>query len=273
LWLLLFALIIAFSPRIISSFNRAESAVFTYTDIEHLNQEVDRKKTAYIETKKDGFSSSKYQVPISKFNPNDYSVEDWVDIGLSEKQAEVILKFTKRKIYSNEELKRIFVLPDELYELIKDSTYYPTNGLVEEKENHNKNEKVWVDLNIANEDELMSIPGIGPFYAKKIIEHRDLLGGYIGREQLLEIWKFDQEKLSKIESYIFLSKIELTRIDINNASFNELKSHPYIDYSVANSIVKMREQRKYEEIEGVMRSKLIDRELFEKIKPYIRIDK
>jgi hypothetical protein len=49
-----------------------------------------------------------------------------MQLGLSEKQAAVVLKFTSRGLKSNEDLQRVFVISDELFELIKDSTFYPT---------------------------------------------------------------------------------------------------------------------------------------------------
>ena len=66
----------------------------------------------------------KYFPPKSRFNPNDYSLDDWMALGLSVKQSQSILNFVQRGIYSNSALEKIYVMPTEVYDLIKDSTYY-----------------------------------------------------------------------------------------------------------------------------------------------------
>ena len=214
---------------------------------------------------------TRYTIPPKKFDPNTYDLQDWIKLGMSHKQAEVVVKFAKRGLRSNDDLKRIFVFPVELFDLVKDSTFYPPKEDVSKWE---QREKVveQVDLNVANQETLETIPGIGPFYATKILEYRTRLGGFVGKEQLLELWKFDNEKLQAIDKYIVVSNASLQRININEASIDELKNHPYIDYSVANSIVKMRLHSSFKDIADIKRSKLIDEELFKKLKPYLRTE-
>jgi competence protein ComEA len=81
-------------------------------------------KKYYSYNKRD--KKSRFQLPPSKFDPNNYTLREWMQLGLSEKQAAVVLKFTSRGLKSNEDLQRVFVISDELFELIKDSTFYPT---------------------------------------------------------------------------------------------------------------------------------------------------
>ena len=163
--------------------------------------------------------------------------------------------------------------------MIKDSLIYPDAKYDKwDKEKFQKEEAqlpkkiILVDISTADQEELESIPGIGPFFAKKIIEYRIKLGGYLSKSQLLEIWKFDQEKLNEIDEFLNLSKIELKKININKAELEELKNHPYISYSVANSIIKMREMKGgYFDVVEIKKSKLISEELYQQIVPYITV--
>ena len=267
-WLLTVCLLISIAPRVFNEIYALEMPDISQEELLSIHNEM-----AAAEEKREEKSSEdkvvRYHVPPNKFDPNDYTIEDWVSLGMSEKQAEVVVKFAKRGLKSNDDLKRVFVFPAELFDLVKDSTFYPAK---EDKPKWEKEEKLMepVNLNTANQEVLETIPGIGPYYAAKILEYRNKLGGYIGKEQLLELWKFDNEKLLEIDEYIFVGTISLEKLNINEAPVEELKNHPYIDYSVANSIVKMRLHNPYVEISDIKRSKLIDEELFKKLKPYLR---
>jgi competence protein ComEA len=89
---------------------------------------------------------------------------------------------------------------------------------------------------------------------------------------LMEIKKIDMEVFSKIEDQIWVDSDLLRKININQVEVEELKSHPYISWNVANSITKMRLQKgSFTKLEEILESALIDRELFEKIKPYLSL--
>lgn len=277
LFLLLFIVgIISYTPRMISVFAGDDELKITFEELEVIEKEIDAKKEyKKSQKKKKKVWISKYKAPKKSFDPNQYTLEDWMALGLSKKQGDVVLKFAVRGLRSNDDLEKIFVIPQELFKLIMDSTFYPA---IEFENNYTtyaapvKAEFVPVDINTANTEELKSIPGIGDYYAKKIIEYRLKLGGYDNKEQLLEIWKFDPEKYNEIEDKIVLSDEAINAININTATLDELKAHPYIYYKVANSIVKMRlVNGDYSSVEDILQSKLINQELFAKIKNYLKV--
>lgn len=261
---------VAATPRILVNLKNENSFLLSF-DKKEIIQSAKELKEVSKQKEKQGKSNNqkkqkKFKSPPATFNPNEYSKKDWVNLGLSEKQVDVILKFSKRTIRSNEDLRKIFVISDELFALIKDSTYYPIE--TKEQTDFKKESTVLLDLNSADVEDLKKIKGIGDFYANKIVEYRRELGGYLNKQQLLEIWKFDNEKLNQIENNIKI-EAEVTRLNIKTATVDQLKNHPYISYSVANSIVKMREQHPFDTIDDIRKSKLIDDELFRKIKPYL----
>lgn len=216
----------------------------------------------------------KYQRPSSKFNPNDYSAEQWVALGLTKKQSSVILKFTERGVYNIDDFKKIFVIPDELFVLIKDSLVFPEKKPRPDysiNDQYSKKEKITIELNTATIEEVMKLPGVGSYIAERIVTYRERLGGYIFKEQLMEIRKIDLELFNKIETQIIVDKQKIKQISINSATAEQIKAHPYFNWSTANSIVKMRTQKggAFKSIDELMDSALIDREFFEKIKPYL----
>lgn len=217
---------------------------------------------------------NKYHKPPSKFNPNEYQLKDWMSLGLSEKQAKVVLKFCRFPLQSNEDLKRIFVIPGQLFELIKDSTFYPTQPnlsfhLKKEPQEKTQNLLMISKLDSAN---LIKIKGIGPFYVKMILKYERSLGGFNKKEQLLEVYKMTPEVYEILCDKIDFSEPNIRKISVNLAAEEELNAHPYINRWQANSIVKMRKQLGgYMHLNELLKSHLITKEDFEKLEPYVSL--
>jgi len=284
IFIALLALVIIYTPRILMALKEESEFVFKLDKKTNKNYTVKRinKKTNYSNNKqeqeKDYFTKnkSKYLAPPSKFNPNQYERKDWLYLGLSEKQTDVILNFLKSGIKSNNDLKKIYVLPNEVYQLIKDSTYY--DG--ETKLNQNKKKdiplrikKELLEINTSSFEELIQLKGIGKFFASQIIKRREQLGGFVLKEQLLEVWKLDSNIYGKLQAFVFVDTLHIKKIDLNSSSKEELQKHPYFRWNQANSIVQMRKQKgKFEAISDILQSKLINDSLYQKVKSYLKVE-
>jgi competence protein ComEA len=271
--LILVSLVLIFFPRVYMFFQKEEALVINSEQIaefERTHKKFEKRNYSNYYSKK-----KKYKAPDSKFNPNSYTLSDWIKLGLSEKQSVVILKFTARGIYTEEDLKRIFVIPDVLFELIRDSVVYPErlqNTPNQESFQKQVKQITLINLNTADTTEFTKIYGIGAFYAKQIIRYREKLGGYFTKEQLLEVWKMTPETYDKIKDNVFISEKDVKRIRINSVTIEELKAHPYLNWNKANSIIKMRIQRNgFKNIEEIKESVLIDTETYEKLFPYLSL--
>ena len=98
-----------------------------------------------------------------------------------------------------------------------------------------------VELNSADTTRLKKLRGIGSGYAKMIVTYREKLGGFYKAEQLLEVYKFPDETYQKIKHQLSVDTTLIRKIKINQATVKQLKSHPYISYYQALSIVENRE--------------------------------
>jgi competence protein ComEA len=121
--------------------------------------------------------------------------------------------------------------------------------------------------------ELIKVKGIGPYIAMKIIEQRTKLGGFYSKEQLREVYRVDSIRYAEIEPYLTVDPFEVKKLNINTATLDELKVHPYIRYNIANSIISIRQQHgRFSTIEGIKKSHLVTEDIFRKIAPYLTVE-
>jgi DNA uptake protein ComE-like DNA-binding protein len=97
-----------------------------------------------------------------------------------------------------------------------------------------------VDLNASDSAALVTLPGIGPVSASRIIRYRDQLGGFTHTTQLAEI---DGLPDSLMKWFILTDTVPVRKIMVNSASVAELRRHPYINFYQARAIVEYRRER------------------------------
>jgi len=88
-----------------------------------------------------------------------------------------------------------------------------------------------------------AIPGVGPATARRIMEYRDRLGGYIELSQLLEIYGIDSPRYESILPFVDLAKpANIRQISLNQCSEVELSSHPYAGRTLARRLIAFRDR-------------------------------
>ncbi|MDE6634034.1 MAG: helix-hairpin-helix domain-containing protein [Bacteroidaceae bacterium] len=93
-----------------------------------------------------------------------------------------------------------------------------------------------VSLNEADTTALKKIPGVGSYYAARIVRYREALGGYVSAEQLLEIEGIPDD----IGQWVSVDTAHLRRIDVNHATKSQLVRHPYLRVYRADDIWQWR---------------------------------
>ncbi len=98
-----------------------------------------------------------------------------------------------------------------------------------------------LDINKADSAAFDDLPGIGPYFAAKMVSYRQRLGGYSYKEQLMDIYNFDREKYNGLSDLITCSK-PAKPFRLWTLGADSLRLHPYIkDWQTARSIVLFRE--------------------------------
>ncbi|MGE0637935.1 MAG: ComEA family DNA-binding protein [Bacteroidia bacterium] len=230
-------------------------------------------------------SPSQVASQLFVFNPNSATEEDFVKLGLTQKQAMGIINYRNKggKFRKKEDFAKMYTVSKELYERLEafiaipeelpKENFYADNKPVFEKKEYPPKQTVLVEINTADSLDLIKIKGIGPYISMKIIEYRTKLGGFYSKEQLREVYKIDSVRYREIEPFLTVDPFEVKKLNINTATVDELKNHPYIRYNIANSIVSIRQQHgRFKEIKAIMKSHLVTEDVFRKIAPYLTIE-
>jgi DNA uptake protein ComE-like DNA-binding protein len=123
-----------------------------------------------------------------------------------------------------------------------------------------------VILNMADTTQLKTVPGIGPYFARKIVQYGQRLGGYVSVDQLDEIEDFPLDA----KEYFIIEKPLPVKLDINHLSLNELKRHPYINFYQACAITEYRRLHgPIRSLEELRLSKDFPSEAIERLLPYV----
>ena len=161
------------------------------------------------------------------FNPNTVSIDDLCRLGFTLKQAQSIDSYRKKggRFRRKSDFAKSFVVSDSIYRRLEQYIEIPL-----------------LDLNQADSAAFDGLPGIGGWYASKMIEYRKKLGGYSYKEQLMEIWKFDKEKFDALSDLIVISPEHMTPYPLWTLPADSLRLHPYIgNYETARAIVLFRD--------------------------------
>ena len=158
-----------------------------------------------------------------------------------------------------------------------DSTGYRRNRTSEQRQEQrpewNRAQRTMVELNSADTLDLQQLFGIGPAFARRIVKYRQLLGGFVDKRQLLEVYGMDEERYRGFADQLQLDSTLIIKIALNSATIDDLKRHPYIDYYQAKALVRYREQAgPFQKTEELLKVNLIDTEFVTKIEPYIQLN-
>jgi competence ComEA-like helix-hairpin-helix protein len=99
-----------------------------------------------------------------------------------------------------------------------------------------------ISLNSTDTTEWKKVPGIGTVYASRIVKYRERLGGFVRKEQLLEVYGVDNELYMRIEPYIEVGG-RVHKVCVNQLEFKELLRHPYLSYKQVQAIVNLRHRK------------------------------
>ena len=162
-----------------------------------------------------------------RFDPNTVSREDLCRLGFSEKQAASIVNYRLKggRFRRKTDFAKSYVVADSVYRRLEPYIDIPR-----------------VDLNLADSAAFDALPGIGGYFASRMVEYREKLGGsYSYAEQLMDIWNFDREKYDALADLITVDSAHVRPYPMWSLPEDSLRLHPYIGTYAAHGIVLFRE--------------------------------
>jgi competence protein ComEA len=133
--------------------------------------------------------------------------------------------------------------------------------------------KAVVELNTADSVALVSLYGIGPKMASKIITYRNEVGGFFTVNQLTEIWGFDPLLIDELIGKVTVDVSQVRYLRINQVSYEELKKHPYLRFKQAAAVVNYRRQHgPFTSAQELKKVLIIPDSTCRKLEPYLRFD-
>lgn len=213
---------------------------------------------AHYAAKKHGYASEatfydtgSHPVELFCFDPNTADSTELLRLGLQPWQVRNIYKYRSRGgIYRRpEDFARLYGLTAGQYRRMKpyiriSPEFLPAallpEAALEKTDTTARQRKIGagehIVLNTADSTQLLSVPGIGSYFTRRILTYGKQLGGYVSVDQLDEIEDFPTES----KQYFIISSPAVRRLNLNRLSVMELRRHPYISFHQAQAIADYR---------------------------------
>ena len=143
----------------------------------------------------------------------------------------------------------------------------------EVKQQVNRIAEASLNINKMDSAALEALPRIGPKVAGRMCRFRAALGGFYSVEQLREVWGMHPDQVEAIIPWFHTGEGVFRFLCLNEASWKEFQSHPYIRYVGANAVVAFRDLHHLKQVEDLKSAIPVNDSLFRRWSPYLRVCK
>jgi DNA uptake protein ComE-like DNA-binding protein len=213
----------------------------------------ERQKWLSLQSKIDSLNEwdAKVVSKVYLFNPNFITDYKGYKLGMSVAEIDRLLAFRKQNKYVNsiKEFQVVTMVSDSLLNAI--APYFKFPDWVANKrlvtvnysaKAYPKKEKIVLnDLNLATQEDLVKIYGIGEVLSLRILKLKESLGGFVSMDQMKDVWGLSPEVIGSLNSHFKIVGLpNIKKININNASLKEMAGFYYFKNGLAREIVVYR---------------------------------
>jgi DNA uptake protein ComE-like DNA-binding protein len=251
------------------------------------------------------FTEIKEKLPIlkiDKFNPNILSLEQWQNLGFSEKQAKTILKYKEivgGEFTSQDQLQKCYSISEEKFTQLQPHILLPKNAKSSFAFAKNKWEKKEIKVNKKFNPNSYSAKdweniGFSEKQSAGILKYKNYLGGsFVSKEKLKECYMINEENFAKLSPYLLLpektpanfnpykNKFAKEKVTIKYQNFDpnllDLNAWRKLGFSEkqAQNILNYKERfckGSFKNLEEISKCYMISPEKFEEMKPFIQLN-
>jgi competence ComEA-like helix-hairpin-helix protein len=229
---------------------------------------------------------------LRPFDPNTADSATWLSLGVSPRVAGRIIRYRNAggRFRSPDDLRKIWGLPPETAEQLmpwvklpeastptsqfpnphSTPSGSPTLNLPTQAKP--KQRFVQLDINQADSSQWEALPGIGPALARRVVQYREKLGGFVRIEQVGELYGLADSVFQRIKPQLMLTSgaVPFRKLPINRVSQNELQAHPYIRFALAKQLLAYRQQHgSFRQATDLRALQGVDPSSWERILPYL----
>ncbi len=234
------------------------------------------------------------------FDPNTVTTEQLDSINLSRYIKSNILKYREAggRFITPADVRRIYGMTDSIFmeiepyllfasgnsrgdkvaemQLSRPDKSFQTKSSVSEYQSggrdfrENVNILRQIELNSADSAQLVSLHGIGPVYAARILKYRNLLGGFYSKSQLLEVYGISEEAFNHFSEYVFSDTLKVERLRLNFSEYTDFVRHPYFKKEHVEAILNFRQMHgPFTSEKQLLSAGLVDSATFLQVRHYI----
>lgn len=215
----------------------------------------------------------RYKKLKRKTDPNLLNEKEWMQMGLSEKQARSLITYRNKinGFYSIDDLEKCYTLPEAWLDMNRNMLIFSTKKITNTTaQNKNSNFIGVIKLNSSDSAAWTKLPGITPKLAGRIIRYRNRLGAFHHPTQLLDVYGMNPDIYEKIKTQIDIDSGKKIQISLNYATYAEFKKLPYLDHESIKQILLHREKSGFfKDKKELVNNMLINEEIYFKIAPYL----
>lgn len=236
------------------------------------------KKRSYDIKKKSGINNNDtYQ--LFRFNPNNVNFNDLRKLGFKEHVIRNIIKYRSKGgcFRRKEDLLKIYSIDTSLYYRLINYIYFNNSDSIntnpEGSVNSPSNNKGPVNINKADTHLISELFGTENILSERIIKYRNLLGGFINKNQLDEIYGFNSKQHNLIINNVYIDTTLIRKININKTDEQTLVRHPYLNKYYAKAITKYRNfTGEIKSINELSVNNILPEKIFLRIRPYLSVN-
>ena len=215
---------------------------------------------------------------LHPFDPNTATESKLISLALPKGLAGRIVRYREKggKFRKKEDVLKIFGMdtnwyrranPWMVFESQKPLPTYSAKATTKPKDRE--------DINTADSIQLDAVYGIGPVLAKRILQFRDRLGGFISMNQLREVYGLDSVVVKNLcKRFEVKVGFQPHLIILNEVRLEVLMAHPYVSRREAQAIVAYRTQHgAFDSLGQLMEIKLVDPKWMARIRGYVQVAK